>query len=1472
MWNRVLLICAALLTVFSTTVRSADNLARRAKVSVDSTYDGYVPIPLNDGVQIVASSDFRKAGWASAENDSPHWVQLDWDQPVTVASVIVYWTLDGGQFQSAAAVHLQVRAGEAWKTVAESAPEPSTCFSVMELAPVRTAAIRLLQPSLRGPVDRGGLMWIAEVEAYGVRRDAGVRGEPSASARLAAGGHTVRFDVHGGENGGVCDIKLGAMRIGRVAGLPDRRTTGAVEVVSPGGDAGQLLVKASGGAGVAKLRAEPIANSATSAPAAALAATGNIRAMKPLYLETLLTSGGSPRVVIVSSSRRPAYAEIAGRVRDRIRELAKVEVEIVDAEKAEPEELLSTGNAIVLGNLVTSRFVEILYWEWYTILDLWYPGPGGHVLRTLHNPYGTGGNVILLGGSDDAGVAAAAAALCKTLQQGELLKVGRLMEIKLGENHKLPPEDEWTDPRLRIFHETLKHKNVHECPLGFTDASLAGLRYYYNGDEAAAARFRELALNTDILGKCYHYYAHMHPIIWDLIEESPVFSDADRLAIVNKLLRSARSGDGTAGRAKLLSTAEKYRQSKEILDRHTAMHANCTLTHSRYFSKYWPAEEWTENLKAVRIYYDRSMTSSKGWRDEGNMHTYLECPLIASQLLRDRRFVDSGALRHYAELLVMYCDNRGYMSTYGGSLDTVLRTCAAMLDDPGILATFPRRKETELAAKKFPTPYGFLHGQAWATGLDPEPLEKMIGVFRSPLTRWCWEYYGKGFPFEKGVDKLSMRSGFGRNDQFMLLDGISVGGGKPCDNRNTTVSFVQNGCRFLYGSTKTMVVSRGGLGAQGGKIVSLEAMANLPSFGYSQTRAADHPFSTWDRSVFWRKGKWFFFLDRVTVREAGTYSIACSWNTRGSISVTGHAAEVSQGEGEDLSVMHLKNAKVRDFDTGGVRETVLRKMDNGGCVDFANLLYVSGGPAKMKYEALEIAPSLFAVTGDEDAYLGVTEGGSFERAGVTVRGTAFCVSPVALSVVAGRELRWHELSVTTSVPCGIEFEPRTGRITVETDRTVQVTVGQDVHACEAGTHTFSAAAALPEQLTALATAIRTDVASVPKKTVAGVAQPESLPALPVAWNRNMGPYASYCVGDVDGNGSDEIVLGMADGRVVCLSDAGDTLWEHKLNGEIRAVACAVLPGGRAVIAGSKNEHVYALTADGSKILWQHKLYFSQEVHDRAPWWTEGGRATAKGILVDDLDGDGVVEIVCGTGATFVETLTPGGETKWLRQFLYGRPDRFVIAPMAQGKKSLLVDAGQACGCCTWRLAADGKILSKNAFPSGRGSWDGTRTRQIVVADMDGKGTRMALVGRGGAFNELGLYDAITGQRKWQHRMADQVSTVAAFDTDGDGVKEVIAGSVSAWLCAFNLAGKQVWAEFMPAAVQAVTAVGDVLYVQCADACVYGVSGKGKLTGKHRVEGGNAPTVHQPWRLLHKRGRLFVPDRSGQVTILTVGDR
>ncbi|MFI5358383.1 MAG: hypothetical protein ACHQ4G_13710, partial [Opitutales bacterium] len=59
---------------------------------------------------------------------------------------------------------------------------------------------------------------------------------------------------------------------------------------------------------------------------------------------------------------------------------------------------------IVLGNLNTNRTLQPLYANFLCSTDATYPGGDGYDLRTIVNPYGTGTNVILAGGSSPRGV------------------------------------------------------------------------------------------------------------------------------------------------------------------------------------------------------------------------------------------------------------------------------------------------------------------------------------------------------------------------------------------------------------------------------------------------------------------------------------------------------------------------------------------------------------------------------------------------------------------------------------------------------------------------------------------------------------------------------------------------------------------------------------------------------------------------------------------------------------------------------------------------------------------------------------------------------------------------------------------------------------------------------------------------------------------------------------------------------------
>ncbi len=372
-------------------------------------------------------------------------------------------------------------------------------------------------------------------------------------------------------------------------------------------------------------------------------------------------------------------------------------------------------------------------------------------------------------------------------------------------------------------------------------------------------------------------------------------------------------------------------------------------------------------------------------------------------------------------------------------------------------------------------------------------------------------------------------------------------------------------------------------------------------------------------------------------------------------------------------------------------------------------------------------------------------------------------------------------------------------------------------------------------------------------------------------SRRPGRYESYHVGDVNADGRDEILLGMKDGRAVCLDDGGEVLWEYATEGPVLALAHATLDGRPAVLVGSKDEHVHAIAADDRTLLWKHKCHVSEERYQRAPWWMMGFAAPVLEILPVDLRGDGTVEIVCGTGGGFVEALSPAGERLWMREFFWGLPNHIITAPGADGATNLLVNATtSACGSQTWRLDAEGEIIARNALDTGRGSWDSTRVEACEVVQIDEAGTQMAIVGRGGAYNEVALHDAVTGERRWKHPLADRCTAVAAVDLDGDGTKEVLAGSTSAWLCAFDIEREQRWATLLPNEVLAVTATDDELLAQCADGNIYRLSFTGEFTGIFAPQSPAAPSYRDHWRFQRLEGGILIGDRRGVLSPLAVG--
>ena len=181
-------------------------------------------------------------------------------------------------------------------------------------------------------------------------------------------------------------------------------------------------------------------------------------------------------------------------------------------------------------------------------------------------------------------------------------------------------------------------------------------------------------------------------------------------------------------------------------------------------------------------------------------------------------------------------------------------------------------------------------------------------------------------------------------------------------------------------------------------------------------------------------------------------------------------------------------------------------------------------------------------------------------------------------------------------------------------------------------------------------------------------------------------------------------------------------------------------------------------------------------------------------------------------------------------------------------------------------------MSRNAFASGRGSWDGTMVMAIDVAQMEEGEQWMAIIGRGGSFNELALHDAFTGERQWVRSLADKATAVAAIDLEGDGTKEILVGSMSAWLCALDIDGTLRWSAMLPNGVLALSGAGDGLLAQCSDGKIYRLSTAGEITGVHAPEPAGAPSHRNHWAFRHGEGTALVGDDTGALTALAVGEK
>ncbi|MEN6644582.1 MAG: PQQ-binding-like beta-propeller repeat protein [Armatimonadia bacterium] len=540
---------------------------------------------------------------------------------------------------------------------------------------------------------------------------------------------------------------------------------------------------------------------------------------------------------------------------------------------------------IILGNLMTSPAAEYLYRRSYALEDANFPGKGGYVLRPLVNPLGTGTNLLVLGASDAPGLATGADALLEKLK---------------------------TDPGTLDLPLTVKTSGFKRIGSGWLETG--AIDYLTSGNLDFAKKFREVMLakaavpdsklfNAD---NSVHLFAAREMLAWDLMESSGVFTDAERLAITKYLLKIARSDQGYAYAG--------LREGLYCRENHGTRAARGFYYSWRYFNKYYAAALGVETtLWRAKLagFWAACFASSRTFEDSlsqhalgGSMVNILDIGFQEPEWSAD--FFASGRARQMAERCVTISNNMGQTvllgdtnaGDYAGSVFAML---GYHFRDPRYYFMLQKRGSTGFSSDE---PL-----RNFDLGLQPEPPKDHLGLKIIPADDLFFKtgiQRHEGVTLEKAFDKLSFRSGFSPDDEYLMLDGIA-GGSHSYDDANTIGEFSANGRRWLCeidifnGPTMSfhnaVTVAREGLGdpnvPQAAEVVTT---AQGDGYAYTATRLPHYNHTAWTRHMLWLPGQYTFVLDEMTADEPGDYSFVLGWRSLGRPSLKPGLFESAQDE------------------------------------------------------------------------------------------------------------------------------------------------------------------------------------------------------------------------------------------------------------------------------------------------------------------------------------------------------------------------------------------------------------------------------------------------------------------------------------------------------------------------------------------------------------------------------------------------
>ena len=1216
--------------------------------------------------------------------------------------------------------------------------------------------------------------------------------------------------------------------------------------------------------------------------------------LKNLYLYTVLVTKGKPTIIIVAPKD---YATEAVAIQSAIKRLTGATIQITQTYpeyRAFPLE----SNLILLGNRSTNNVISTLYDRGYTYLDMKYPGQGGFVVRTLHNPYGNGKNVIFAGGSDAAGVKEASENLIKLLNESisskDSLSVGYLCKIKLGKDYAVP--DSAKD--AEIWEASRKYGSSGY--FGWNTISKNMALYYMTNNKKYLQEFLRLAFpdklaikemektdgelienKSDPLAGPYHYAASNMIQLWDLIEESPALTDSQRLKITNAFARQ------------LLHRVDEYGSvywsTKPPLftgDRHFDWAAFSLYALGRYFEKDYPNPVWKRCMAAGDLYF--SALKKTSWIAGNNDHlfwfTSFYDPILDYLIFTGNRgpvmLANLRQMLNTQEILFT-----GAVKDEGleSSSLTMLNKAAYILND-GRWVYY--RKHVGLNTDIFRLGQSFWPGPE----LKPKVPVDLSGKWKIQwMPKAMWAGRATGFPAKQSFRWGSYRSEAGSGGDYIQIKGYNGAGRNPYHTFDI-LELRLNGATLLTGYHNQVLTSIDGMVEP--KVAMDAALLYSGVVGQVAIAVAKVPdlaFAKWQRSLALRKGRYVLIADDLHFGiNSNNILVETTWEMSEAMWMPQQNFVKIQPKEKPQAAYELHSSELMEVHDG--KDSGMNwRANNGNKVEMANskeettTMNWHGGVQKGQNQVFfHLFAKNTSGTNNALACLKLADNAAslaLPEAGIAVAGKYQNLQG-DLVVLSEKSLFGHNISLAgltqsllvSDLPIEVDWDFANGKLEIINNCSFTLSLalaspwlkvngkaikGKAIkglfsfHLTKGQQEITGAypSSELKKTVTTELTNILEKASELRIKQVAKnniIPNKAIVPALTSVMHANIGgvPISSIIIPSPQGD-----LLGVATGHTITLLNSGGREMQKLTTpGEIRVLRWWAEP--KLLLVGCTDEKVIAFDEQGYK-KWEFTSEMDSAVYETGKqYWFKSAFPGIYGLYSGYFD-NGKSRAFVGSACT-LEILDENGQLVKRLPVFWSVIRQFLMTTAKDGSKNLLV--GGWLNGFNQLVAIGSKKIEEVArgydeFPPGHSSVKGFAVMNRYdnfLTDLNHDGRQEVISAINGSWNRVSIYSE-DGKPLFNAQFGPGSSTPRSTmrmmdvgDLSGDGKPEIIVGIASGKIVVLNGQAQKLWAIELSSPPTVVKLVKDRdkkwVYVGSEDGTIVEMDGQGNILKQGKVTG------------------------------------